>query len=153
MNNTIAVPCKEDVPGAMPEIFQLIEELQKRLTRFQAFTLKEAKLTLPQYYILSLLFEKNERPFKELADALVCSRATITGIADTLEKKGLAMRAPHPDDRRSMLVKLTDEGKSLLKATPRLEETFESCCCNVLPPEETRELIKLLKKLSASLPF
>lgn len=153
MNNPIAVPCEKDVPGAMPEIFQLIEELQKRLTRFQAYTLKEAKLTPPQYYILSLLFEKNGRPFKELADALACSRATITGIVDTLEKKGLATRAPHPDDRRSMLVKLTDEGKSLLQATPGLEETFGSCCCNVLPPEETRELIKLLKKLSASLPF
>ena len=153
MNNPTAVPCEENTPGAMPEILQLIEELNKRFTRFQAYTLKEARLTPPQYYILSLLVERDGRPFKELADALACTRATITGIVDTLEKKGLVTRTPHPDDRRSMLVKLTAEGKRLLQATPGLEETFGSCCCNLLPEEETRELIKLLKKLSASLPF
>ena len=153
MNNPTAVPCEANTPGAMPEILQLIEELNKRFTRFQAYTLKEARLTSPQYYILSLLVERDGRPFKELADALACSRATITGIVDTLEKKGLVTRAPHPDDRRSMLVKLTAEGKRLLQATPGLEETFGSCCCNVLPPEETRQLIQLLKKLSVALPF
>jgi len=145
-------PCPENT-GAIPEIFRLIEGLEKRLRQFQAYTLREARLTPAQYLILSLLSEKDGRPFKELAEALACTRATVTGIVDTLEKKTLVARNPHPDDRRSMLVNLTPEGRRLLQSTPGLEATFESCCCDLLPPEESRELIRLLKQLSRALPF
>jgi DNA-binding MarR family transcriptional regulator len=138
---------------SMPEIFQRIEALEKRLKQFQGQTLKAARLTPPQYFILSLLAEKDGQPFKDLAEALACTRATVTGIVDTMEKKGLVVRRPNPEDRRSLLLKLTDKGKSLLKATPGLEKTFGSCCCDVLPPEEARELSRLLKKLSDALPF
>ena len=153
MDNLISVTGVETVRCAMPEVFQLIDGLQKRFAKFQAHILREARLTLPQYYILSLLSIKDGRPFKELADELACTRATTTGIVDTLEKKGLVVRAPHPEDRRSMLVRLTEGGRSLLQATPGVEEAFGSCCCDVLPQEEIQELNKLLKKLSVALPF
>jgi DNA-binding MarR family transcriptional regulator len=145
-------PCP-DATGSMPEIFRLIAELEKRFRQFQGYTLKEARLTPPQYFILSLLSDNDGRPFKELAEALACTRATVTGIVDTLEKKALVTRNPHPDDRRSMLVKLTEGGRRLLQSTPGLESTFESCCCELLPPEESRELSRLLMKLSDALPF
>jgi DNA-binding MarR family transcriptional regulator len=102
---------------------------------------------------LSLLSEKDARPFKELASALSCTRATITGIVDTMEKKELVVRSPNPDERRSLLVRLTDRGRAVLQATPGLEKTFAGCCCEVLPPDEARQLSRLLKKLSDSLPF
>jgi DNA-binding MarR family transcriptional regulator len=145
-------PC-QDQSGLMPHIFQLVEDLAKRLSQFQTHTLKEAGLTPPQYYILSLLSERDGRPFKELADALACTRATVTGIVDTLEKKALATRGPHPEDRRSTLVNITAKGRRLLNSTPGLETTFDSCCCEALPSGETLELIRLLTKLSETLPF
>jgi DNA-binding MarR family transcriptional regulator len=143
---------EKHVAASTPEIFQHIEALEKRLKQFQGQTLKAARLTPPQYFVLSRLTEKDGQPLKELAQALGCTRATVTGIVDTMEKKGLVGRCPNPSDRRSLLVKLMDKGKALLKATPGLEKTF-GCCCDVLPPEEARELSRLLKKLSDTLPF
>ncbi len=137
----------------MPEVFDLIEGLDRRLRQFQLDTLREAKLTIPQYYILSLLGEQDGLPLKDLADALACSRATVTGIVDTLEKKGLATRSPHPADRRSLLVRLTGAGRDLLGSTPGLEQTFGGCCCNVLPPQDAEQLRLLLQRLSEALPF
>ena len=153
MNDPNPTPCEEHAPGAMPEIFQLIEDLEKRFRQFQGYTLREARLTPPQYFILSLLAEKDGRPFKELADELACSRATITGIVDTMEKKELVLRGPNLVDRRSLRLTLTEKGRALLQATPGLEKTFGSCCCDALPPDEARQLSRLLQKLSASLPF
>jgi len=152
MTDPNASPCP-DIAGTMPDIFQWIDGLQKRVRQFQSLTLKEARLTIPQYFILSLLLERDERPFKDLAEALACTPATVTGIVDTLEKKGLVIRSPHPEDRRSMLVKLTDEGRQLLQSTSNLEKMFASCCCEALPLEELKELSRLLKKLSDVLPF
>lgn len=153
MTEPKASPCEGHMTGTIPEIFQLIDDLEKRLRQFQGYTLKEANLTPPQYMILRLLSDKDGRPFKELADALACSRATVTGIVDTLEKKNLVTRNPNPDDRRSLLVRLTGAGRALLQATPELEKTFGSCCCDVLPADEAQQLSRLLQKLSDSLPF
>ena len=151
--NLITLSEKPYSTGSMPEIFELIETLDKRLKRFHEQTLRQAQLTPPQYFILSILEEKDRRPFKELAGLLSCARATITGIVDTMEKKGLVSRSPNPDDRRSLLVTLTKEGRRLLKDTPELQETFASCCFNVLPSKEVEQLHALLRKLSIALPF
>ena len=143
---------EKSLSGSMPEVFQLIDDLEKRFKQLQTYTLKQANLTIPQYYILSLLLEKDGRPFKELADVLACTRATVTGIVDTMEKKGLVERLPNSDDRRSLLVKLTDKGTALLQSTPGLEQAFGSCC-DVLLPVETYELSRLLRKLYDALLF
>ena len=135
--------------GSMPEIFQLINLVEKKLKQIQRGTIRAADLTPPQYLILTLLWERDGRPFKELASAAFCSRATITGIADTLEGKGLVTREPNPDDRRSLLVKLTEKGRSLQRSIPSLDRIFRSCC-DGLEPDEIQQLSWLLKKLNDS---
>lgn len=59
---------------------------------------------------------ENEKPLTpaELADRTGVTRATITGLVDTLERAGLVTRTPHPDDRRMMSVSLTKRGEKLL---------------------------------------
>ncbi len=134
-------------PGSLPEVFQLIEAVSKQLKRMQSETLRETGLTPPQYFTLKLLWEQDGRPFKDLADLLNSSRATITEIVDSLERKELVMRAPNPADRRSQLVCLTPEGKELRNSTPALQELFRNCCSG-LDPAETGQLSMLLKKLN-----
>ena len=147
---TGAGPCLQgDV--SMPELFDAINGLAKRLGQFESRTLRESGLTPPQFFVLTQLAE-GERSLASLAEAAGCTRATMTGIADTLERNGLASREPHPTDRRSTLVRLTDSGRNRL-ANPGLAEAFGSCCCEMLDPEESRELARLLAKLSAALPF
>lgn len=45
---------------------------------------------------------------------LVATSATVTGLLDTLEARGLAIRHRHPTDRRSILVEITRKGRELL---------------------------------------
>ena len=105
-----------------------------------------------QYSVLHLLWEQDERPFKDFADALLCTRATITGIIDTLERKGLVMRKPNPADRRSLLATLTEEGRELQHKTPSLDSVYNKCCSG-LSPLEFHQLSWLLNKLNESLIF
>lgn len=51
----------------------------------------------------------------ELADAAGVTRATMTGLIDTLERDGLVKREPDPDDRRMMSVRLTAKGEKFLQ--------------------------------------
>lgn len=132
--------------GTLPEVFQLIEAISKQLKRMQSETLRETGLTPPQYFTLKLLWEQDGRPFKELADLLNSSRATITQIVDALERKELILRAPNPADRRSQLVCLTPTGNALRDSTPALQEMFRNCCG--MDPAEASQLSMLLKKLN-----
>lgn len=47
----------------------------------------------------------------ELARAAGFSSRNVTGLVDTLERAGLVRRAPDPDDRRAVLVSITDAGR------------------------------------------
>lgn len=51
---------------------------------------------------------------RELADALAVTPRNVTGLVDGLVATGYVARAPHPTDRRAVLVTLTDAGSTLL---------------------------------------
>ncbi|WP_418057733.1 MarR family winged helix-turn-helix transcriptional regulator [Pimelobacter simplex] len=51
---------------------------------------------------------------RELADALAVTPRNVTGLVDGLVATGYVARAPHPTDRRAVLVTLTDTGTTLL---------------------------------------
>ena len=137
-------------PGSIPEIFRMLEQANKKLKLLQNQALREANLTTPQYFILSLLWEEDGQPFKDLAAALGYTPATVTGIVDTLERKGLVHRSPNPLDRRSQLVMLTEAGRAIQRSTPTLERIFRNCCSG-FELDERKQLSLLLDKLIRSL--
>lgn len=142
----------EKILNAAPvtDVFELLDQVARQLRDIQRETVREANLTPPQYQTLRLLWVQDGRPFKELAASNGCTPPTMTGIVDTLEKKGLVTRQPNPDDRRSLLVTLTEKGRALEGSTPNLERIYASCCVG-LSAEEFRQLGSLLEKLHQSL--
>jgi DNA-binding MarR family transcriptional regulator len=51
---------------------------------------------------------------REIAGEAGISKATLTGVLSTLEKRGLAMRSRSADDGRLVLVTLTPAGEKLM---------------------------------------
>jgi DNA-binding MarR family transcriptional regulator len=135
---------------SLTEIFELLDQTARNLKRIQRQTFSQAGLTPPQYAVLHLLWERDGRPFKEFAEALVCTRATITGLIDTLERKGLVERRPNPNDRRSLLATLTEAGRKLQGETPSVSQMYDTCCTG-LTSVEFQQLGFLLAKLNRSL--
>ncbi|MCX6566117.1 MAG: MarR family winged helix-turn-helix transcriptional regulator [Candidatus Aminicenantes bacterium] len=136
--------------GTTPEIFYLIDTIDKKLKKLQRQMIKETRLTLPQIYILSLLWARDGRPLNELAAICHCSRSSITGVVDNMERKALVVRTKNPSDRRSLLLKLTDHGKNLRFSIPALDNIFHNCCTTI-KREELGKLGVLLKKLEETL--
>ena len=83
----------------------------------------------------------------ELADAAGVSRATMTGLIDTLERDGLVTREHGTVDRRMMMVCLTAKGRALLQAI--LPDHFKSMAWLMAPLSETERttLVRLLAKV------
>ncbi len=79
------------------------------------------------------------------------SSGALTGTLDTLELQGWIRRVDNPDDRRSVLVEITDDGRAamdrMLPGVRVLDKRFAS----TLEPEERAELLRLLGKVLSAI--
>ena len=79
-------------------------------------SLKPHGLTFARYEALVLLSfsKRGSLPMRMMGERLQLHPTSITNIVDRLEADGLARRLPHPSDRRTTLVELTDAGRARL---------------------------------------
>jgi len=85
----------------------------------------------------------------ELAEAVGVDAPYATVIVDKLEAHGLVERQLHPDDRRRKLVTLTSAGRQAV-ATADAILLRPPRAIGTLRPEELRQLIHLLQRLTES---
>jgi DNA-binding MarR family transcriptional regulator len=74
----------------------------------------ELNLTLAQLKSLFFIAAREKTNFKRLAEALGVTPPNVTGIVDRLVEQGLVTRTENPEDRRIMVLQLTDKGHELL---------------------------------------
>src|SRR6188472_2885343 len=81
----------------------------------------------------------------DLADAVVVSRSGLTYQAGLLEKAGLVVRAPSPDDERGVTITITDAGRALVDAVmPGHEKVVTRLLFEPLSRDDARTLTSLL---------
>ncbi len=83
----------------------------------------------------------------ELADAAGVTRATMTGLIDTLERDGFVKREPDPDDRRMMSVRLTGRGERFMQDFLPGHFKAITSIMGTLTEGERKTLVSLLVKV------
>ena len=83
----------------------------------------------------------------ELGERLIVTRATVTGVVDSLERRGLVRRTPNPADRRSLLIETTDEGLLVVQQLRTLVHLHERDWMAIFSDAELRAYIDLLHRL------
>jgi DNA-binding MarR family transcriptional regulator len=86
-----------------------------------------------------------------LAKGLMLSSAGITSRIDRLERRGLVRRLADPDDRRGVIIELTDHGLEVVDAAVAANSISDRQLLERLDPEEIAQLEVLLRKLLAGL--
>jgi DNA-binding MarR family transcriptional regulator len=101
-------------------------------------------LTPPQYMALRCV-QKNPQgcSMSELADSASQVSATMTGIVDRLVEGGLVQRLPHPRDRRTLRVVLTEQGQKLLEQVSQSKRRWLSQILSELAPDDRRNMIAM----------
>ena len=88
----------------------------------------------------------------QLADRLLVSRPSITGLLDTLQHKGFVVRRPHNDDRRRVLVELTDAGMQLLRSHFNHHYSEQNKAFADLSDDDKASLVGLLRRIRGAVP-
>lgn len=127
------------------QVFRLTEALRRRFARHLA----QYGLTPPQFITLCSLerCEGKSSRMGPLAAAAFQSAASMTGIVDRLLERGLVQRGQDPQDRRSVVVVLTNEGEQLLGRIREERRRDMMHLLRRLPAEDQAQLSVILERL------
>lgn len=101
------------------------------------------------HLVLHYLY-RQKRPIlpSEIGQYMKISSARVAVVLNNLEKKNLLTRRIDPNDRRKILVELTDEGKDMSRAHERkiLENTTE--LFRMLGEHDSQEFVRIMTKIA-----
>jgi len=104
-------------------------------------------LTLSQFAVLEALYHLGPLYQTEIGKKLLRSSGNITMVIDNLEKRGYVKRERKKEDRRYMMVRLTDVGFELISKLFPSHATVIAREMSALSESEQDTLAQLCKKL------
>ncbi len=103
---------------AIDEVMQNLRRIVKALQEYSSSVEKQFGLTGPQLWALWELNRRGPQSLKGLSARMHLDPSTVTGVVDRLARRGLVSRETDPADRRRVVLSLTQEGRSTVKAAP-----------------------------------
>lgn len=104
---------------------------------------EKLNVTPGQMSVLYTLYNGDGITITELSKKCYLDNSTLTGVIDRLEKSGLVLRGEHPDDRRQLLIYLTDAAKA---KEPLINDVMNRISTAMLA-ECTEEEIAIFRKV------
>lgn len=124
--------------------------LARRLNRLQDETLAEFELDTAEHKALSMLAQggpPHQSSPGRMAKRMELSSGATTNRLDRMEARDLIRRLPDPDDRRGVIVELTEHGQQTYARAVGVQAQKEGLMAAALTPAEQHRLNELLRKL------
>jgi DNA-binding MarR family transcriptional regulator len=129
------------------ELFQLMKQFPRpKLKQSSIDGLTRSEYELLVMLVMSLGADKQAFTVTEISNMLQITPAGVTHLINPLEKAGYIERLPAPNDRRIVLIGLTDKGTKVAEAL--ISEVQEQLIglVNHLGEEDSKILIRLMSK-------
>lgn len=133
---------EDQIVAAIRRIMRAVDLHSRRLA-------EEHGLTGPQLATLQAAANLGESSTGVLARAVHLSGPTVTGILDRLTKRGLVDRTRNGQDRRSVTIRLTNDGEEVLATAPSLlQDRFRQELVSLEEWEQT-SILATLQRIAA----
>lgn len=100
--------------AAMQAVLGIYRAANASRSRLTNTVLRPHDLTWTGFLVLWLLWIWERMETRRVAESVGISKATLTGVANTLESRGLVERIPSTTDRRLVELALTPAGRDLM---------------------------------------
>ncbi len=119
--------------------------------------MKDGDLTPRQLAVLVTVAHNEGLSQTGLVDRTGIDRSTLADIVRRMQKKGLLQRRRTKEDARAYAVKLTDEGRKLLRTAEPLAKKVDDRILEALPSKQREQfvdellsIVDTLQKMSGS---
>jgi len=131
----------EDIVQALRRIMRSMDIASRQL-------ISKHGITTPQLICLQHMLEQGPMTTGMLAQAVSLSPATVTGILDRMERHGLVTRERRPEDKRRVLVAVTDAGRTAAEAAPSYLAERLTHALGDLPEDDRRDIQRVILNLA-----
>ncbi|MGA3030779.1 MAG: MarR family transcriptional regulator [Candidatus Limnocylindrales bacterium] len=101
--------------------------------------------------LLGILRDRGAMSPSELGERLIVTRATVTGLVDSLERHGFVRRSANPADRRSLIVEITPSGLEVVQELRTIVHRHEKELMSVFSDSDLRAYIADLHRIQERL--
>lgn len=108
------------------EFLSPLHKASRQITMYLEANTRELGVSPLEGHILTYLRKYAPAPIGELVRVFGIKRSTFTSLLDRLERAGLVRRQINPDDRRSFLIHISEEGRRLTDRLNRLLQALEA---------------------------
>ncbi len=140
---------KAQVSGLEDHIGYWLRFVSNHVSYSFARKLLKEGITVSEWVALRCLYDLEEGPQNELAQAMGMTKAPVSRILDRLAVKKLVCRSTSAADRRARIIRLTDEGRTIVPRLARLADANDSEFFTCLNEKEQTTLVHLMRKLVA----
>lgn len=142
------MPSQEPGPR-LEEMSRLLIEFYERFSCWEQGVVKETGLTLPQMHTLEVLGTCGSLRMKELSEKMGITTGALTVLVDRVVRAGLVERRPNEQDRRSIQVELTEEGRRYFTEHHQHHLGLTQDMAAALEPQEQEAFLDMLRRLMA----
>lgn len=141
---------QDEAPGYLLEdqVGHLLRRAHQRHTAIFQANIADQQLTPLQFAALMKLADVGEASQNHLGRLTAMDAATMQGVIKRLIARGLIARRPDPDDRRRLLLTLTDDGHVLVDVATARGHRISDETLEPLSPSERQTFLKLLRRLT-----
>ncbi|MFI8566463.1 MarR family winged helix-turn-helix transcriptional regulator [Rhodococcus sp. NPDC078407] len=108
-----------------------------------------ASLSESQIAMLESVAKNGPLGVKAIADLAGVAQPTVSRMLNALEKQGVVVRSPSPQDERAVLVELTESGRQLWESKRALLRYFQRDALLRFAPDRRVEVVEMLRELTA----
>lgn len=137
--------------SAMTVVTNLYRAVQEMRLKMEQEVLWKYNLSWTAFSMLYNLWIWNAMETRNLAKSMGVTVATVSSVANTMEKRGLLQRSIDPNDRRLVLLSLTDDGKNVMEELFPDFNRKESEIVSGLDERELACLTKMLRKINKNI--
>lgn len=119
--------------------------------RMEQQVLAPERLSWTAFVTLWVLWIWGEMEARHLAAESNVTKGTLTGVLDTLERRGLVLRRRHDEDRRLVSIDLTEDGRALISRIYPRFNAHESDIAGLLSPQQRRSVAAGLREVVRAL--
>lgn len=134
--NTPSVPSREEQQDAL-RLADFIMLTQRSCVLNLSKTLSDRKLSFPQFFLLTYLESEDFLTMSSIAKKMGHSTAAATGLVDRLQKLDYVTRGHANEDRRKILVRITEHGQAIVG---QLRAQLAGEVCNLMADCEEDDL-------------
>lgn len=133
---------------AMAVTSNLFRAASAMRSRFERTVLAEVDLSWTAFVVLWVTWIWDSAETREIAAESNISKATLTGVLNTLEKMGLVQRSRSQTDGRLVEVKVLQKGRDLMEDLfPRFNQQ-ETLVSTPLSGDEKLEIAQMLRRIT-----